>query len=133
MYDVDGRYYLVDLPGYGYARASQAERAAFHRLLEQYLTAREALAGVVWLLDIRHDPSPDDRAMGDLLAAREVPLVAALTKADKLPHGRRAGRRTEIAAALGIPEDQCITTSAKTKAGIADLRGSIKGLVAGTC
>ena len=121
---------LLDLPGYGYARTSKRERDAFRRLLERVVTRRQALAGVVWLLDIRHDPSPDDRAMGALLAAHEVPLLAALTKADKLPHGPRAGRRTEIAAVLGIPEEQCVMTSVKTKAGVAELRASIEALVA---
>ena len=130
MYDVEGRYYLVDLPGYGYARAPKGERAAFRRLLERYLTGRDALAGAVWLLDIRHDPSRDDQAMGDLLAAHQMPVLVALTKSDKLPLGRRRDRRRVIAGAVGIPEEQCIMTSARTNLGIADLRASIEELVA---
>ena len=130
MYDVEGRYYVVDLPGYGYARASRGERAAFRRLLEQYLTGRETLTGVIWLLDIRHDPSADDRAMGELLAAHEVPVLVAVTKADKLPLRRRGPRRAEIAAAVAIPEDQCILTSMTKRLGIMDLRDSMEALVA---
>jgi GTP-binding protein len=54
-------FYLVDLPGYGWSRASQAERTGFRKLLDGYLNRRERLAGVVWLLDVRHTPSDDDR------------------------------------------------------------------------
>lgn len=128
VYTVDEAYYLVDLPGYGYARTSKQERAGFRRLLEGCLTGREALAGAVWLLDIRHAPSRDDRAMGELLAAHAVPVLIALTKADKLPVGQRTTRRRELALATGVPADQCILTSAKTKLGIPDLRDSIEAL-----
>src|SRR5262249_25753728 len=58
--------YFLDLPGYGYARASKSERTGFRGLLKHALR-RERLAGVVWLLDIRHPPSVDDRAMQDVL------------------------------------------------------------------
>lgn len=128
VYEVEGAYYFLDLPGYGYARTSKQERAGFRALLEGCLTHREALTGVVWLLDIRHAPSRDDRAMGALLAAREVPVLIALTKADKVPPGQRRTRRRALAEATGVPEDQCILTSAKTKLGIPDLRDSIEAL-----
>ena len=76
-------FYLVDLPGYGFARASKPDRAAFRRLLESYLQGRDTLAGVVWLLDIRHDLSEEDRAVRALLSASERPVLPVLTKADK--------------------------------------------------
>ncbi len=129
VYRVDDAYYLVDLPGYGYARASKETRSSLRRLIRAYIERREALAGVVWLLDIRHDPSADDLAMGDLLSERGRPVLVALTKADKIPSGRRHERLTAIARAVGIEEDQCLITSIVKKEGIQSLRASAQQLL----
>ena len=80
--------YFLDLPGYGYARAGKEQRADFRRLL-RYALERERLRGVVWLLDIRHPPSVDDRTMQDTLAEGERHVLAALTKGDKLSTAQR--------------------------------------------
>jgi len=122
--------YFLDLPGYGYSRAGKADRTAFRRLVNHTLN-RERLAGVVWLLDILHEPSADDLTMQDLLAERETRALAALTKGDKLPRRERERRAQELRAALGLPEDQVIVTSAKTGDGIAELREAIAGLIGG--
>ena len=118
----------MDLPGYGYSRAGKADRTAFRRLVRHAL-GRVRLAGVVWLLDIRHEPSADDRTMQDLLAERETRALAALTKGDKLPRAERRRREEELRAALGLPEDQVIVTSARTGEGIPELREAIAGLI----
>lgn len=125
-----GQAFFLDLPGYGYSRAGKADRIAFRRLVRHAL-GRVRLAGVVWLLDIRHEPSADDRTMQDLLAERETHALAALTKGDKLPRGERRRRAQELRAALGLPEDQVIVTSARTGEGIPELREAIAGLVQG--
>ena len=122
--------YFLDLPGYGYARAGKEQRAGFRRLL-WYALARERLRGVVWLLDIRHPPSVDDRAMQDALVEGETHVLAALTKGDKLSTAQRRVRERELRDELGLPEDQVIATSAKTGKGIAELREAIEGLVRG--
>jgi len=122
------RMFYLDLPGYGYSRAAKADRTAFRRLVNHTLN-RERLAGVVWLLDIRHAPSAEDLTMQDLLAEREARTLAALTKGDKLPRREREEREQELRAALGLPEDQVIVTSAKTGDGIAELREAIAGLI----
>ena len=122
--------YLLDLPGYGYARACKAERAGFRRLVHGVLR-RQGLAGVVWLLDIRHDPSTEDRAIQEELAATGVPVLAALTKGDKLPKGQRAGRLDALRATLALDADQVIVTSARSGDGIADLRASVVALGGG--
>ena len=57
VYEIDSSFYLVDLPGYGFAKVSKAERAGFSKLINAYLSKRQDLIGVVWLLDIRRDPS----------------------------------------------------------------------------
>lgn len=126
----DGSHYFLDLPGYGYARAGKAQRGAFRGLLTHALR-REHLAGVVWLLDIRHPPSVDDRAMHDVLVEGETHVLAALTKGDKLSTAQRGARERELREELGLPEDQVIVTSAKTGDGIADLRESIAALIKG--
>lgn len=118
-------FYLVDLPGYGFARASKPARAGYRQLLDGYLRTRDALAGVVWLLDIRRELSPEDQEVRDVLAASGRPVLAALTKIDKLGRMAVRARTTALAAALDLPEDQLQPTSAVTGEGIADLAGSI--------
>jgi len=117
--------YLVDLPGYGWARAAAAERAGWQRLVAEYIARRPTLAGVVWLLDIRREPSPDDRALGERLDARGVPTLVALTKADQVPRGRRAARAAAIALGLGLDAAEFVLTSSKTREGAEDLRDSV--------
>lgn len=126
---VPGRpgYHLLDLPGYGFARASRGARQAFRRLLEHTLD-RPRLAGVVWLLDVRHAPSADDLAFRERFAARGVPVLAAATKGDKLPESRRAARARELAAALGLDADQLVVTSTRSGEGVAELREAIEHL-----
>ena len=120
--------YFLDLPGYGYARAGKEQLASYRRLL-RYALERERLRGVVWLLDIRHPPSVDDRAMQDALVDGETHVLAALTKGDKLSTARRRERERELRDELGLPEDQVIVTSATTGDGIAELREAIASLV----
>lgn len=125
-----GDLYFLDLPGYGYARAGQSQRRAF-RLLLAHALERERLAGVVWLLDIRHEPSADDRAMQDMLAEGGAGVLATFTKADKLPPRQRAQREQALRAALALDEDQAVVTSARTGDGIAELKEAIEALAKG--
>ena len=130
MYNIGGRFYLVDLPGYGYARASKSERRGFQSLVQAYLSSRQELAGAVWLLDVRRDPSAEDRAAADLLSERGVPVLAAITKADKLGRDRRRERARAIMNAVELGEDQCIVTSSRTRDGIQELGDAIDALLA---
>ncbi len=129
IYLVDGRYYLVDLPGYGFAQVSKKERAAFRKVLEQYLTTRRALAAVVWLLDIRHNPSQDDLAIGQILADTGLPVLVAVTKSDKVRRREIQSRVQAILEWIGMAEDQCLITSSEKKQGIEDLRESIESFL----
>ena len=121
-------YYLLDLPGYGYARASQADLRAF-RLLITHVLDRARLMGVLWLLDIRREPSDDDCAMQAFFAERETPVLAALTKSDAVPRAGRTKRERELRSALKLEEDQMIVTSAREKEGIDELREAIGELI----
>ena len=124
-------FYLVDLPGYGFARAGKAARAGYRRLVTRYLGERPTLAGVVWLLDVRHDPSKEDFEIQDLLVESGRPVLAALTKSDKVARTAGIARTREIAAALGLHQDQVQLTSSKSRQGIAELGQSILATVGG--
>lgn len=130
VFAVDRRYYFVDLPGYGWARASQAQRRALAGLIRDYVRTRD-VTGVIWLLDLRRDPSADDLAMGNLLAEHSARVLLALTKVDQVPRGRRSERVDAILSALGIrlTPEQCVLTSARDQEGIVPLETAIERLV----
>ena len=117
--------YLIDLPGYGYARANKGDRAGYRKLLEKMLRDRRSLTGVVWLLDIRHPPSRDDADFQALLGGSEVPVLAVLTKADKLTRSGQAQAVRDRAKELGLDVDQVQPVSSERGDGIADLAAAI--------
>jgi GTP-binding protein len=123
-------FYLVDLPGYGFAHASKAEREAFRRLIEGCVERREHLAGIVWLLDCRHRPSADDLTFRELLSRSERPILIALTKADKLSRNAQKEQEKVITGELGFEADQVLLTSSRTGEGIADLGESLLATLA---
>jgi GTP-binding protein len=124
-------FYLVDLPGYGFARASKGARAGYRKLVTGYLRSRMTLAGVVWLLDIRHQPSSDDIEMQRLLAESGRPVLAVLTKADKLTRSNLPVRTRELSEALGLQQDQVQITSSQSRLGVVELATSIVAAAAG--
>jgi GTP-binding protein len=124
-------FYLVDLPGYGFAKAGRSARAGYRRLITGYLRQRPGLAGVVWLLDVRHQPSKDDREMQEILVQSARPVLAVLTKADKLTRSAQRTRALELAEALGLQDDQVQLTSSKSRLGLAELAESILAVTGG--
>ena len=99
FYDVDG-HDLVDLPGYGYAKVSKAEKGRWSELIEGYYNQDRDFALVVSLIDIRHEPSALDRNMVQFLMDAELPFAIALTKADKLSKQQQMKQRAAIALAV---------------------------------
>ena len=87
-YLINGTFYFVDLPGYGYARVPEQIRSSWGKTIEQYLKGRSQLALVVQLMDARHEPSELDLMMVGWLDYYEIPFIIALTKADKLPSSK---------------------------------------------
>ena len=114
---------LVDLPGYGYAKVSDAEKRRWKGLIEGYLEADRELCLVVQLLDARHAPSADDRTMLDYLVQREIPFLVVLTKRDKLNVTQRVQRlqafQEEFASLEGLT---VVPFSAVTGEGTQELR-----------
>jgi GTP-binding protein len=129
FFRVNNGFVLVDLPGYGYARISKERQSAWKPLMESYLRRTTQLRGIVLLLDIRREPSDDDREMLDFLAETEVPTLIALTKTDKLSKSAARERATEIAAQLALESEQVIPFSAHTGEGRVELLGAISDLV----
>ena len=123
-----GGCYLVDVPGYGWSRAGRAERQAWRRLVERYVAERPLLAGVLWLLDLRRDPSPDDAAFARLLAARRVPVLPVATKADKVARAARGARLEALASALALAPSDVVVTSARTREGQEALRDAVRSI-----
>ena len=80
--------YFVDVPGYGYAKVSKSERAAWGKMIEKYFTGRELLKAVVLIVDLRHSPTNDDCMMYDFLKHYNIPCIVIATKADKIPKGK---------------------------------------------
>ncbi len=123
--------YFLDLPGYGFAKASKRAREGFRSLLEGVATRRPSLTGVVWLLDVRHAPSRDDLAIRELLAESGRPVLAVLTKADKLSRGGQHDALAARGRELGMAADELILTSGTTGLGIEELAESILAAVQG--
>jgi len=130
FFRVNNAFVLVDLPGYGYARVSKERRATWKPLMENYLRQTPQLRGIVLLLDIRREPSEDDRAMLDFLAETEVPTIVALTKTDKLTRSAAQERTAEIASTLQLEPGQVIPFSSPTGEGRVELLEAIMDLVA---
>jgi GTP-binding protein len=130
FFRINNGFVLVDLPGYGYARISKEQKAAWKPLMESYLRRTSQLRGIVLLLDIRREPSDDDRAMLDFLAEMEVPTLIALTKTDKLSKSAAHQRAAEIAGDLALESEQVIPFSSHTGEGRVELLEAITDLVA---
>lgn len=129
FFKVNEAFMLVDLPGYGYAKASKEQRAGWRPLIESYLKSSPELRGIVQLLDARHDPTKDDAQMLDFLAELEIPTVVALTKIDKLSPRERDTRLTQLSATIGLDPEQIVSFSAVTNAGRNELAEAILGLL----
>lgn len=130
LFNVNNTFILADLPGYGYARISKARKAEWQPLIEGFLAGSPMLRGVVLLLDIRRDPSDDDRTMLDFLSELGVPTIIAATKVDKLRSAEVAPRLSELAATVGVDADQIVPFSATTGQGRDDLAAALVALLA---
>lgn len=129
FYRVNDHFFLVDLPGFGFAKVSASVRASWKELIETYLEGERMLRGVVHLVDARHEPTATDRHMVSFLADRKLPTLVVLTKMDKLKRTQRAPAVERAVEQLGIDMEQLLGFSSKTGEGREDLLLALEGLV----
>ena len=131
FFDLGGRLILVDLPGYGYARASKTDIARWTKLTRSYLKGRVQLRRVCLLIDSRHGLKASDRQVMDELDAAAVSYQVVLTKADKMKPAPLARMVEDIRAALSkrpAAHPDCLVTSSESGSGIAELRAALAAL-----
>ena len=115
FFSVDDRLYFIDLPGYGYAKVPEKIRKNWGPMIETYLSGRQTLRLVVLILDVRRDPSEEERQLIDWLRHYRLSFLLVLTKIDKLSRNQCGDRRRRIGSALGLAsETSLIPFSAKT-------------------
>lgn len=105
-FKINGSFYFVDVPGYGYAKVSKKEKEAWGKMLEAYFSQRNELSAVVHLVDLRHPPSKEDRQMHDYLSYFGRPIVTVATKADKVSKNRHRQQKQLIIDDLGLGTDE---------------------------
>lgn len=131
FYNINDSLYLVDLPGYGYANANQEVKAKWGKMIEKYLTSSKVLRQVFLLIDIRHEPSANDRLMYDWIVYNGFRPVIVATKLDKLKRSQVDKQVKIVRQGLGLTkEDMLIPFSAETKQGLAELWNCIENCVA---
>ena len=118
FYNINHAMYLVDLPGYGYAKVSESERAKWGKMIENYLHKSKQLKAVFLLVDIRHTPGANDKTMYDWIVYQGYQPIIIATKLDKLKRSQVQKALKEVRTGLGLKtEDVVIPFSAQTKQG----------------
>ena len=125
----NGEYYFVDLPGYGYAKVNKTEKQKWGELIETYLQESPNLINVFMLVDIRHEPTEDDKLMVKYLYSTNIPFTLIATKADKLSRTQQEKCRRVVAGALGVGIKDIILTSSTEKTGKDDVLARISALL----
>jgi GTP-binding protein len=130
-YLVDNRFYLVDLPGYGFAKVSKTLREAWWCLFQSYLGADDRPMAVFHLLDVRHRPTAEDREVAGWIREAGHPCAIAATKIDKVGTTKLVGRYRELSEALGVdPQTPFIPTSAARAKGRDEMLAWVEALLA---
>ncbi len=130
FYNVNDSIYIVDLPGYGYAKASKTDIQKWSVMIEKYLQKRECLSGIILLIDIRHEPSKNDIMMYNWLKHYSYDIIIAATKSDKLNRSQIPKHLSIIKKTLNLsPEDKLIAFSGTAKTGVAELWAEIDKLL----
>jgi len=134
FYKVNDRFYLVDLPGYGYARLPVEQKRKWQKMIERYLEKSRGLKGVVSLIDIRHKLFDSDRQMLVYLASRRIPSLVVLTKADKLNRSKQAKMTAGLLKELDgvVVSEQVLPVSAVKGTGCDPLLTAIEELITAT-
>ena len=117
FFAVNEQFFFVDLPGYGFARAPRNVREHWLPMVRGYLEGRACLRAVVWLLDVRRDPTPEDLEFLDWLEANALPTIPVVTKVDKVSRNQLNRRLQEIGRRTGLDAGLLVPFSAQTGQG----------------
>ena len=117
FFEIDQKFVLVDLPGYGFAKAGKSEKDKWEGMIDSYFENSQNLVAVIMLVDIRHEPSKLDQMMMNYLYHYNIPVTVIATKLDKIKKSELARKITDIAAGLKIGKSNVFVTSAETKTG----------------
>ena len=118
FYNINQELYLVDLPGYGYAKVSEKEKKKWGKMIERYLNSSKQLKAVFLLIDIRHDPSANDRMMYEWIVSQGYHPIIIATKLDKIKRSQKDKQIKAIRQGLGLlPKTIVIPFSAVSKQG----------------
>ena len=128
---VDQAMYLVDLPGYGYAKVSEAEKAKWGKMIENYLHTSKQLRAVFLLIDIRHEPGKNDKTMYDWIVYQGYQPIIIATKLDKLKRSQVQKAIKVVRTGLGLKgSDIVIPFSAETKQGREEIYALMDEIIA---
>lgn len=128
-YCINEEFYIVDLPGYGYAKASKVTRQRIQAMMNEFFSESKNLKGVIQVIDIRHKPSPLDAQMQLWIKDQKINNIAVLTKADKLSHQQLQKMRVTIAKDLKI--GFTLVFSAKSASGKEDFLDAVEKILSG--
>lgn len=129
---VDDSFYLVDLPGYGYAKVSKQQREQWWKLFQLYIQANDRSPAILHLLDGRHAPSQQDREVSQLIVQSGRPFALVATKVDKVRKNERLAHFRRIIAGLALAADvPFLPTSARQRIGRTEVLGWIEGILTG--
>lgn len=130
FYNINNELYFVDLPGYGYAKVSQQEKEKWGKMVERYLHQSRVLRAVFLLIDIRHDPSANDRIMYDWIISNGFHPIIIATKADKINRSQLQKQIKAVRQGLGVDRDTIVIPfSAQTKQGRDEIYDLIDGMM----
>lgn len=126
-YLINESFYLVDLPGYGYAKVSKAQREQWGVLMKRYFDQKDVRRTVIQLVDIRHDPTSLDQQMFDFLISRGIEPVIVATKADKIKRSQLEKQLSAVRKGLGLKAQMTlIPFSAVSKSGVEEVHAQIE-------
>ena len=130
FYHINDEMYLVDLPGYGYANANIQTKAKWGKMIENYLFASKTLKAVFLLVDIRHEPSENDKLMYKWISERGYEPVVIATKLDKIKRSQVQKQTALIKRTLGLdPQSKLYVFSSQTKQGRDEIWGAIEEFI----
>jgi len=125
----NGLVNFVDFPGYGYAKISKTERDSWKKMIEDYFSFRENLAGVIALVDIRHKADSKDIVMIEMLKSRNIPFLIVATKSDKIPKTKIKKRMNELQKELQVKSENLVPFSSLKKTGIREVLNWIEKMI----